>query len=374
MSEPDSTALLEGIRSWVAIETPTGAVERIARLVAMVEAEAQAAGLATERIAGLGGKGEVLLARAEGRSAGPGILVLAHLDTVHPVGTLEKVNSWRVEGERAYGPGGYDMKAGAYMALAAWRLLRARGGRPVLPLTIVWVTDEEIGTPAGRPVIERLAKDSRYALVVEPARDGGKVVTSRRGVGRFVVRARGRPSHSGSRHGDGRSAIKEMAHQILALEAMTDADAGLSVNVGTIRGGTTPNTVPEHCEIQVDLRISTLPQAETAVARIRGLKAKDPDVKLAIEGDVTRPPFDPSPAGRALFERARAIAAPLGIDLQDVSTGGGSDGNFTAAMGVATLDGLGADGDGAHTGWEHLLIPSLVPRTRLLAALYEELA
>ena len=374
MSEPGSTALLEGIRRWVAIETPTGAVERIARLVAMVEAEAQAAGLATEGIAGPGGKGEVLLARAEGRSAGPGILVLAHLDTVHPVGTLERVNPWRVEGERAYGPGGYDMKAGAYMALAAWRRLRARGGRPALPLTIVWVTDEEIGTPAGRPVIERLAKDARYALVGEPARDGGKVVTSRRGVGRFVVRARGRPSHSGSRHGDGRSAIKEMAHQILALEAMTDAAAGLSVNVGTIRGGTTPNTVPEHCEIQVDLRISTLPQAEAAVARIRGLKAKDPDVKLEIEGNVTRPPFDPSPAGRALFERARAIAAPLGIELEDVATGGGSDGNFTAAMGVATLDGLGADGDGAHTGWEHVLIPSLVPRTRLLAALYEELA
>jgi glutamate carboxypeptidase len=365
----DTERMLSGIRRWVEIETPTGALEPLGRLTAMVEAEARDAGLATARVGGP--EGEVLVARSEGADR-PGLLVLAHLDTVHPVGTLAG-NPWRAEGEAVYGPGAYDMKSGAYMALAAWRLLREDGRAPGLPLAILFVTDEEIGSPGARPVIERMAEDARFTLVVEPARDGGKVVTARKGVARFVVRTRGRPSHSGSRPRDGRSAIREMAHQVLALEALSDLDRGLTVNVGRIAGGTAPNVVPEHCRIEVDMRLPTLALAEEALAAVHGLRPRDPDVELVVEGGMTRPPFDPSPESLALFERAQELGRGFGLELEGCHTGGGSDGNFTAAKGVPTLDGLGADGDGAHTLDERIYPASLVPRTRLLAALYESL-
>jgi len=209
-------------------------------------------------------------------------------------------------------------------------------------------------------------------LVTEPARDGGKVVTARKGVGRFEVHATGVPAHSGARHQDGRSAIKEMARQILAIEEMTDYARGITTTVGTIAGGTAPNVIPQHCHISVDLRDEAA--GAEFEAKILRLEPFDPGVRVEVIGGMNRPPFEKSTAIDVLFRHARAVAKNVGFDLQDTEmTGGGSDGNFTAALGVPTLDGLGIDGDGAHTEWEHGLISSIEPRTRLMRRLLETL-
>jgi glutamate carboxypeptidase len=206
-------------------------------------------------------------------------------------------------------------------------------------------------------------------LVVEPARDGGKVVTARRGVGRFLMKAHGRPAHSGGRHADGRSAILEVARQVVAIEAMTDYARGISLNVGQIRGGSADNVVPEHCEATIDLRVTTPADGEAMTARLKGLKAHNPDVRLEVTGAMNRPPYEKNEGVARLLALAREQAAGIGLKLIDTATGGGSDGNFTAAT-TPTLDGLGVDGDGAHTMQEHLLVSSLVPRKTLLERLF----
>ena len=212
-------------------------------------------------------------------------------------------------------------------------------------------------------------------LVTEPARDGGKIVTSRKGVGRFEVKATGIPAHSGGSHRKGRSAIKEMAHQILAIEAMTDYTRGVTTTVGMMSGGTAPNVIPQHGHITVDLRVRDAATGREFEERILGLKSVDPDVKLKVTGGMNRPPFEKTPAIEALLRQAQALAREIGFTLADtLMTGGGSDGNFTAALGVPTLDGLGIDGDGAHTEWEHGYISSIEPRTRLMRRLFETLS
>jgi glutamate carboxypeptidase len=199
-------------------------------------------------------------------------------------------------------------------------------------------------------------------------------VTSRKGVGRFEAVATGVPAHSGSRHRDGRSAIDEMARQILAIAAMTEYARGITTNVGKISGGTAPNVVSERCWISIDLRVPDAAAGEEMQAKILGLKPVDPDVKLVVTGGMNRPPFKQTPQSAALFHHAQKLARELGFDLKEAATtGGGSDGNFTAALGVPTLDGLGIDGDGAHTGWEHALLSSIEPRTRLMQRLLETL-
>jgi glutamate carboxypeptidase len=223
-------------------------------------------------------------------------------------------------------------------------------------------------------VIEAEARRARYVLVTEPARDGGKVVTARKGVGRFEVTATGIPAHSGGAHRKGRSAIKEMAHQILAIEAMTDYARGVTTTIGLISGGTAANVIPQHCHISVDLRVRDEAAGREFEARILGLKPVDPDVKLKVTGGMNRPPFEKNAGIEALLRQAQEVARGIGIELADtVMTGGGSDGNFTAALGVPTLDGLGIDGDGAHTEWEHGFVSSIEPRTRLMRGLFERL-
>jgi glutamate carboxypeptidase len=235
--------------------------------------------------------------------------------------------------------------------------------------------DEEIGSPTTRPLIEDFACHAAYALVPEPARDGGKVVTARKGVGRFDIHVEGRPAHAGSRHQDGRNAIREAARQILAIEAMTDYGRGVTTTVGLISGGTAVNTVPQHCRFVVDLRVETASDGEAYTSAIMGLRPHDPDMRISIAGGMNRPPFERTDGTARLFEHARALAAELGFDLQDVpKVGGASDGNFTAALGVPTLDGLGIDGAGAHTLQEHGLLSSVAPRMRRMECLLETLA
>jgi glutamate carboxypeptidase len=326
-----------------------------------------------ERVRGTNGFGDNLIVRNDAAGDGAGILLLSHIDTVHPIGTLAGPLPFRRDGDKLYGPGLFDMKGGAYLALEAFRQV-AQAGSAKLPVTYLFTPDEEVGSPTSRRLIESEARRARYVLVTEPARDGGKIVTSRKGVGRFEVKATGIPAHSGARHQDGRSAIKEMARQVLAIEEMTDYARGVTTTVGVIAGGTAPNVIPQHCRITVDLRVRDEAAGAEFEAKILGLEPFDPGVKLDVTGGMNRPPFEKTTAIDVLFRHAQAVARGIGFDLQHTEmTGGGSDGNFTAALGVPTLDGLGIDGDGAHTEWEHGLISSIEPRTLLMRGLLETL-
>jgi glutamate carboxypeptidase len=250
----------------------------------------------------------------------------------------------------------------------------AARGSAALPLTYLFTPDEEIGSPTTRPLIEDLARRSAYTLVLEPARDGGKIVTSRKGVGRFDVQVEGRPAHAGSRHEDGRSAIREAARQILRIENMTDYGRGVTTTVGMISGGSAINVTPQHCRFTVDLRVATAADGNAYEAALLGLAPHDPDVRVTVAGAMNRPTYERTESTVRLFEHARGLAAELGFDLQDVPrVGGGSDGNYTAALGVPTLDGLGIDGAGAHTLHEYGLVSSIVPRMRLMTRLLETL-
>jgi glutamate carboxypeptidase len=368
----DLGAMIGGIQRWVEHESPTHSKAAVNRMLDLVQSEVTDLSATVERVPGRDGYADNLIVRNHA-DGGNGILILSHIDTVHPIGTLGGPLPFRRDGDKLYGPGLFDMKGGAYLALEAFRQV-TRAGTAKLPLTFLFTPDEEVGSPTSRGLIETEAKKARYVLVTEPARDGGKIVTSRKGVGRFEMKATGVPSHSGSRHQDGRSAIKEMARQVLAIEDLTDYARGITTTVGMISGGTAPNVIPQYCEISVDLRVRDLASGEEFEKKILGLEPFDSSVKLEVTGGMNRPPYESSAAIDVLFRHAQAIAKGIGFDLQHTEmTGGGSDGNFTAALGVPTLDGLGIDGDGAHTEWEHGLISSIEPRTLLMRGLLETL-
>lgn len=371
MNTPQPTELLEGIRQWVEIESQTADPEGVNRVMSVVAEGYAQAGARVERIPGRDGFADHLSITAPWGGEEPGILVLCHLDTVHPKGTLETL-PFKVEDDKAFGPGIYDMKGGAYLAYAAFRSLAEVGRTTPLPLRFLYLSDEEVGSPTSRPLIEAAGEGAKYVLVTEPARDGGKVVTGRKGSSRYVITTEGKPAHSGSRHHVGRSAIREMAHQIVALEGLTDYDRGLTFNVGRIQGGTTPNTIPQHCRVELDVRMARLEDADEAHSRVTALEPVDPDVAITVTGQLNRPPYEKTPEIAALFEKAHALAAEIGFELADTHTGGGSDGSFLAAR-VPTLDGLGVDGSGAHTLNEHLYVSSLVPRMTLQRRLFETL-
>ena len=360
---------LQPLIDWVALESPTRHAAGVNAMMDLVAAEVADCPVGVERIAGRDGLGDALILSAGPDTAEKRILVMSHLDTVHPVGTAAKDLMVRVEGDRLYGPGVYDMKGGAWLALQAFKDV-ARSGTAKRPLRFLFTPDEEIGSPTTRALIERKSKLASHVLVTEPAREGGKIVTARKGVGRFEVTVEGRPAHSGSRHADGRSAIKEAARQILAMEALTDYARGVTVTVALINGGTAPNVIPHHAWFTVDLRVRTVADGQDFAARLLSLKSHDPDVKVKVFGGMNRPPYEKSADVAALFEQARAMAGEIGFDLQDCPmTGGGSDGNFSAALGIPTLDGLGIDGDGAHTLDEYGLISSIAPRRELMRRL-----
>src|SRR6478609_8705094 len=352
----NSGPILEGIRRWVEIETPTEAPEQVNKLADLVTEGYRGLPATVERVVGKNGCGDHLVARSSWGQDAPGILVLSHLDTVHPMGFIARL-PFRIDGDSAFGPGIYDMKGGAYLAYHAFRQACADDVRPALGLTQLYVSDEEIGSPTSRALIESEGRKAKYVLVTEPARDGGKIVTGRKGVARFEVFIKGVPAHSGSRPEDGRSAIRELGNVIAALDAMNDLKRGITVNVGVVRGGTKPNVIAEEAYAEVDLRVPTMAASDEMVAKILGLKSKTDGVSVKVVGELNRPPYEKGNAGAALYEHARELAAEIGFELVDTFTGGGSDGNFTAPL-TATLDGLGVDGQGAHTHYEQMYISS----------------
>ncbi len=367
----DADALLSGIRGWVEHESPTDAPEAVSALMAKVAVEAGALGAGTERVPGRDGYGDHLIVRAPWGGDAPGILVLSHLDTVHAMGSLARM-PFRVADGVAYGPGIADMKGGARLAFEAMAALIREGRTTPLPVTHLFTSDEEVGSPTSRELIRDLARRAKFVLVTEPAREGGKIVTARKGAARFEIVARGRAAHSGSRHHEGRSAIAELARHILFLHGLTDYDRGVTVNVGVVSGGTRANVVAAEARALVDMRLPSPALAEEMVPQVLGLAPHDPDVTVTVTGGLNRPPYEKSPAIAALFERARALAAEIGFELHDLKTGGGSDGNFTADL-APTLDGLGADGTGGHADHEQIFLPALVPRATLLRRLMETL-
>ncbi len=372
----DTEEMIRDISEWVEIESPTKDAAAVNRMADRVAADCEAAGLAIERISADGAWGDLVVARSEDAGKGePGILVLTHIDTVHPLGTKDNDNPVRREGDKLYGPGAYDMKAGAYMSLYAYRYLQRLGRKPGLPVTFMFMSEEEVGSPFSRKHIEAEAAKAKYVLVAEPARDGGRVVVARKGVADFIMRATGRPAHAGAMHQDGRSAIKEIARQILEIEDMTDYERGVTFNAGMIKGGTGINVVPRECEVHIDMRVLTAEDGEEFTSRMLNRTSHDPDVEIEVTGGLNRPPYQMTEEGEALFEFAREACLEHGLDLQYTPiTGGGSDGNYSGAMGVPTLDGLGVDGAGAHTLDEHFLISSLVPRTKMWIKMFDRLS
>lgn len=299
-------------------------------------------------------------------------MLLGHFDTVWPVGTLERMPLKR-DGDRLHGPGSFDMKAGIALAMSAVAALDAtKTPRP--PITMVWTTDEEIGSTTSRELIEREAGGALAVLVLEPALPGGALKTARKGCGEFHLTVHGIAAHAGLDPGKGASAIHELAAQIATIERLQDLTRGISVNVGIVSGGSRANVVAEEARAVIDARSPTRAGADAVEAAIRGLHPTRPGTRLTVEGGFDRPPMERSQAIAALFARASAVAAALGIELREGSAGGGSDGNFTAALGVPTLDGLGAIGDGAHAAHEHVDVPSLARRAALLAGILTSLS
>nr|WP_185985601.1 M20/M25/M40 family metallo-hydrolase [Aureimonas mangrovi] len=368
----DAETMLAALKPWIECESPTFDKAAVSRMVRLAAADMEAAGASVEIIPGPDGLGDCALASFPHPRAGePGILVMAHLDTVHPVGTLEKL-PFRLDGERCYGPGICDMKGGTLAAFHAIKALADAGIETLLPVYFLLTSDEEIGSPGTRPLIEETARRHRYILVPEPAFMREGVVTGRYAIARFHLTAHGRPSHAGAALKEGRSAVSEMARQILAIEAMTDEDCTFSV--GVVHGGQWVNCVPTECRAEVLSMAKRQSDLDRGTERLMALNRAEADgIGFTVEKSVVRPVWEPSPGTMELYERAKRIADTLSLPLTHGSSGGGSDGNFTGALGLPTLDGLGLEGAGIHRLDEHIIVSSLVDRARLMAGLLAKL-
>ena len=357
--------LIETIEALVCLESPSGDAAAINRCAAELESRLGSLGGRVTRLPG-GPAGDHL--RAEFGSGARRVLLLGHIDTVWPAGTLAR-RPFRAEGGRLHGPGVFDMKAGLALAgLAVKALAQESDGLPGVVVLLV-TADEETGSAVSRGIIEAEARVSDAALVLEPALPGGALKTRRKGCGEFVLRVSGRAAHAGIEPELGASAISELARQILRIEALRDAAAGTAVNVGVVRGGSRPNVVAADAEAMIDVRVASAAEATRVTAALLALKPVDPGTQVAVAGGIDRPPMERSAAGSALFAVAQAVAADLGRTLGEGGTGGGSDGNLTAALGVPTLDGLGAVGGGAHADNEHVTTADLPWRAALVAGL-----
>jgi glutamate carboxypeptidase len=368
----DAETMLDGLRVWVECESPTYDPASVNRMMDLASRELVIAGARVERVAGRMGFGDCVRATFPHPTPHvPGMLVMGHLDTVHPIGTLATL-PFRHDGGRAWGPGILDMKGGNYLALEAIRQLGRARIATRLPITVLLTSDEEVGSPSTRDLIEAEATRHRYVLVPEPARADGGVVTGRYAIARFNLEATGRPSHAGARLADGRSAIREMARKLIEIEDMTTEDCTFSV--GVIHGGQWVNCVSTTCTGEALSMAKRQEDLDRGVAQMLALSASSNDVQFKVTRGVTRPVWEPNSNVMALYETARGIARDLGYDISSQSSGGGSDGNFTGAMGIATLDGLGVAGAGAHTLDEHIIVESLAYRGKLMAGLLATLA
>ncbi|HEV3252889.1 MAG TPA: M20/M25/M40 family metallo-hydrolase [Candidatus Acidoferrales bacterium] len=367
---PQTPAMLRLLRRLVLAESPSSdkaAVDRLGRLVA---AEWRRRGA---RVALLRQRRRGDHVRAEwwrGKRRPPGqILVLGHLDTVYPRGTLEKM-PFRIAGGRAWGPGTFDMKSGLVQALFAMDALAACHAAPAKRLVFLWTTDEEIGSASSRAAIEREARRSDAVLVLEPAFGRhGHLKTQRKGVGTVELRVEGRAAHAGINPEQGVNAVHELALQIGRLRRMNRSRRGITVQANVIAGGTVSNVVPAQARAEVDVRVARIADGRAIERKLRALRPVLRGAQLEVSIGVFRPPLERTPAVRAIFRRAQSLAHQMGLPLGEAATGGGSDGNLTAALGVPTLDGLGGVGDGAHSPREFVLIRALPERAAILAGL-----
>ena len=362
---PDMLALLKKL---VEIESPSDDRHSLQRLGKVIATEARRLGARVE-LHERPQAGPHVLARW-GEGAG-GILLLCHMDTVFPPGTLERMPFHEQQG-RTFGPGVLDMKGGIVVALQAVEALRDAGQIPPRPLSALFTSDEESGSHTSRSLIEDLARQARMVFVLEPAMPDGALKTWRKGVGGFTLTARGRAAHAGGAHEKGRNAILELAHQVIRIEALTDYARGTSLNVGVVHGGTVSNVVPDQASASVDLRLLDPAEWSRIHSAMQKLKPVLEGTRLELSGDLNRPPMPATPAILEAFEEARRIARGLGLELKAGGTGGGSDANFVAPLGVPVLDGLGPVGDDYHSEKEFLFTASLPERTRLLAALMRD--
>lgn len=359
-------AYLDTLRSLVEIESPSRdatACERLAdHLVTLLSDD----GWTVERLP-RDEVGDIVLARLDGVDPDDGSLVLAHYDTVWPLETLKGM-PWRQDGDRISGPGVLDMKAGITTAIHAVRAARAEGALRG-PVTLLVTSDEEIGSVASRATIEAEARRHRRVLVVEPGADDGAIKVGRKGVGMLDVHVTGRSAHAGLDPASGASALRELAHLLLFAEDLAAPDVGTTVNLTVAQGGTTSNVIAEEARGKIDLRFLQHDEGERVVAALHGYEARDARVTVTVAGGINRPPMEPNETNQALLIDARRCLDELGLDLAETTVGGGSDGNFTSALGIATLDGLGSVGGGAHARDEHVRLGETLDRVALLALL-----
>jgi len=365
-------AILQSIRELVERETKSREESRLNEIASFISGQLREIGGQVELIP-QNGYGTHLRARFDfGHDRmEQGVLVVGHLDTVWPVGSLERL-PFRVTPEgRAHGPGIFDMKSGVAILVESLRTIVSQRLATKRPVTLLLTCDEEIGSRTSRQLIEEDAKNAAAALILEPPISGGVVKTGRKGIGTFTVRALGRAAHAGLDPEKGVNAIVELAHQTLRLSALNDYGRGVTVSVGLVEGGSALNVVPACASAKVDVRFWTPEDGENLIAAIRGLTPVTAGAKIEVSGGINRPPMPRSEKNIALYEHARALAAELGFELKDEVVGGGSDGNFIAAMGVPTLDGLGVDGAGAHAEHEHIVIDDIPRRAALLTRLMQ---
>ncbi len=349
----------------VETESPSHAKAAVDRLGAIAAEEARKLGAHVETIQNKE-TGDHVICKFPGERGQGSILLLCHMDTVFPLGTIDKFPYREADG-KITGPGTLDMKAGIVIALAALEETQKFGLKR--PVTLLCTSDEEIGSHTSREHIERLAKESALVLVLEGGLVDGALKTWRKGVGEFWVRTKGRAAHSGGDHEKGRNAIEEMAHQVIAIQKLTDYSKQTTLNVGVIRGGTVSNVVPEEAAVQVDVRVMQPGEWERLEVEMSKLKPVLDGTSIEITGGLNRPPMPFDEMMKATFEKARSIAAQIGMDLKAGGTGGASDANFVAPLGIPVLDGLGAIGEGYHSEREYIFADSLEARTKLVAAL-----
>lgn len=362
-------SIITAIRGIVDIEAPSYDAVQSRAVADWIESAARSTGaeLTVERISVSDGEHVIIRAFP---GAEKHTFLLGHTDTVHPIGTNLK-NPTRIEGDKFYGCGIFDMRSGIVLMLETLRYFAVTGTRPARPITILLSCDEEVGSHSGQEFVEREAAGAAECFVFEPSAEG-RVKTGRKGTGMYTLTAHGVPAHAGLEPEKGANAIAELARQIEHIHGVARPDIGTTVNVTTIRGGTTTNVIPEHAECEIDVRFSQMDEVERIDAGLRSLNATDSRVSLELTGGINRPPLERTDAVVALFERAREIGASFGYELGEAQVGGGSDGNFVAALGVPVLDGLGIAGGGAHTLEEHISVSDVANRATLVTLLLSQ--